>query len=56
MHWEVSKRCGFDVSEKWYEHEPDAASENNDSKSYGIFEVQTDHVIESRRPDKIVKD
>ena len=24
VHWEVSKRCGFDVNEKWYEHEPDA--------------------------------
>ena len=56
VHWEVSKRCGFDVNEKWYEHEPDAVSENNDFHILWDFEVQTDHVIEARRPDMIVTD
>ena len=56
VHWEVSKRCGFDVAEKWYKHEPDAVSENNDFHILWDFEVQTDHVIEARRPDMIVTD
>ena len=25
VHWQVSKRCGFDINEKWYEHEYRAA-------------------------------
>ena len=56
VHWEVSKRCGFDVAKKWYKHEPDAVSENNDFHILWDFEVQTDHVIEARRPDMIVTD
>ena len=56
VHWEVSKQCGFVVKEKWYEHEPNAVSENNDFHSLWDFEVQTDHEIEARRPDIIVTD
>ena len=48
------KRCEFDVKEKWYEHEPDAVRENNDFHILSDFEVQTDHVVEAKRPDMIV--
>ena len=30
VHWDVSKRCGFDVSEKLYKREPNAVYEKND--------------------------
>ena len=56
VHWEVSKQCGFVVKEKWYEHEPNAVSENNDFHILWDFEVHTDHEIEARRPDMIVTD
>ena len=41
---------------KWYEHEPNAVSENNNFHSLWDFEVQTDCEIEARRPDMIVRD
>ena len=56
VHWEVSKRCGLDVNEKWYEHEPNGVSENNDFDILWDFEVQIDHVIEARLPDMTVTD
>ena len=56
VHLEVSKQYGFDVKEKWYEHEPNAVSENYDVHILSDFEVQTDHEIEARRPDTIVTD
>ena len=52
VHWEVSKRYGFDVKEKWYEHEPEAVNFH----ILWDFEVKTDHVIEARRPGMIVTD
>ena len=56
VHWEFSKQCEFDVKDKWYEHEPNAISENNDFRILWDFEVQTDHEIEVRSPDMIVTD
>ena len=56
IHWEMSKQRGFEVKDKWYEHDPQPVIENNQFKVLWDFNVQTDHVIEARRPDMIVID
>ena len=54
IHWEVCKEEGFIVNEKWYEHVPEPVLENERCKILWDFTIQTDHVIEARRPDMIV--
>ena len=44
------------VTERWYEHQPDTVTENDRYKLLWDFGVQTDHVIQARRPDVIVID
>ena len=41
---------------KWYEHQPESVVENENCKILWDFNIQTDHVIEARRPDMIVVD
>ena len=55
-HWEVCRKSGFDVNEKWYKHEPEKVVENDSSKILWDFTIQTDHVIEARRPDMVIID
>ena len=43
----------FDVNEKWYKHEPEKVVENDSWKILWDFTIQTDHIIETRRPDMI---
>ena len=45
--WKFSRKCNFEAGDKWYEHEPESTLENED---YKII-IQTDHVIETWRPD-----
>ena len=42
------------VNEKWYEHVPEPVLESEGCKILWDFMIQTDHVIEARRPDMIV--
>ena len=44
------------AGDKWYEHEPESVLENEDHKILWDFSIQTDHVIEARRPDLVVVD
>ena len=39
-----------------WEHKPESVLENEDYKIYLDFSIQTDHVIEARRPDLVVVD
>ena len=55
-HWEVCKKIGFDVNEKWYKHEPEKVVENDSWKILWNFTTQTDHVIEARRADMVIID
>ena len=52
----IIKVCGFKVKDKWYEHEPEAVMVNYDYRILLNFSIETDHTIEARRPDLIVKD
>ena len=52
IHWEVCRKYGLEA--KGYEHEPQAICENEEYKILWDFSIQTDHVIEARRPDMII--
>ena len=56
VHWKLARKCNFEARDKWYEHEPESFSENEDYKILWDFSIQTDHVIEARRPDLVVAD
>ena len=56
IHWEACLKYGFDVKSKWYEHEPETTMDNDVSTILWDFNIQTDHVIQARRPDLIIKD
>ena len=52
----LARKCNFEAGDKWYGHEPESVSENEDYKILWDFSIQTDHVIEARRPDLFVVD
>ena len=54
IHWEVCRKYGLDTKDRWFEHEPQSVCENEEYKILWDFSIQTDHVIESRRPDMII--
>ena len=56
VHWELARTFNFEAKDKWYQYEPDSVLENEDYKILWDFTIQTDHVIESRRPDLVVVD
>ena len=56
LHRKLARKCNFKAGDKWYEHEPESVSENEDYKILWDFSIQTDHVIEDRRPDLVVVD
>ena len=56
VHWKLARKCNFEAGDKWYEHEPESVLENGDYKILWDFSIQTDHVIETRRPDLVVVD
>ena len=56
IHWEVCRKIGSDVNEKWYKHGPDKVAENDSWKILWDFTIQTDHVIVARRPDMVIID
>ena len=53
---EVCRKIGLDLNEKWYKHEPEKVVENDSWKILWDFTIQTDHVIEARRPDIVIID
>ena len=50
IQWEVCRKIGFDINEKWYKHEPEKVVENDSWKILCNVTIQPDHVIEARRP------
>ena len=53
IHWELCKKFRFDHTNKWYVHNPASFLENNTHKLLWNFDIQTDHLISARRPDRI---
>ena len=56
VHWTLARKCNFEAGDKWYEHKPKSVLVNEDYKILWDFSIQTDHVIEARRPDLVVLD
>ena len=56
IHWDLCKKYGVKVQSKWYDHVPKKVEETDHVKILWDFNIQTDHVIEHRRPDVVVLD
>ena len=52
VHWKLARNCNFEAGDKWYQHEPESVLENEDYKILWDFSIQTDHVIETLRPEE----
>ena len=50
IHWDMSKKFRFDHANKWYMHNPAPILENYTHKFLWDFNIQTDHLISTRRP------
>ena len=56
VYWKLARKFHFEAGDEWYEHEPESVLENEDYKILWDFSIQTDHIIEARRPDLVVVD
>ena len=54
IHWKLARKCNFEAGGKWYQHEPESVLQNEGYKIFWGFSIQTDHVIEARRPDLVL--
>ena len=56
LHWDILRQRGFEVSEKWYQHQPESVAEIEQFKVLWDFTIQTDIEIHARRPDIVIVD
>ena len=56
VHWKLARKCNFEAGDKWYEHEVERVLENEDYIILWDLSIQTNHVIEARRPDLALVD
>ena len=56
INWDLCKRHDLEHHEKWYDHIPEGAIENDKIKLLWDINIQCDNVIEARRPDIVVID
>ena len=54
IHWELWKKLKFDHTNKWYMHNRESVLENDTNKFLWDSDIQTDHLISTRRPDIII--
>ena len=54
IHRLLSKKYNLEFTDKWYQHSPEPVAENEEVKILWDFMIQTDRVIEHRRPDIVV--
>ena len=54
VHLELCQKFGFVGEVKWYNQKPASVVENDRVKILWYFNIQTDHVIQHRRPDTVV--
>ena len=52
----LCRKYGLAASERWYEHQPETVTDNDSCKLLWDFSIQTDYVIQARRPDVILID
>ena len=57
VYWDICRKKGCNVPEKWYEHKPLLpCTENESFKILWDFNIQTDNISEHRRPGVIIID
>ena len=49
IHWELCTRLDFDQTTLWFIHKSESAQEKKTYKIPRDFEIQTDHLIPTRR-------
>ena len=54
IYWELCKKLKFDHTTNWYMHKPESILENETHKILRDVEIQTDHRILARRPDRVI--
>ncbi len=54
VHWSICKKHDLPHTEKWYDHRAEAVIQNDKVKLLWDFNIQTDKVIEARRPDLVL--
>ena len=54
IHWEMYRKFGMEVSNKWYQHEPETVVENEKSTILWDMNIKTGDVIDACRPDMAV--
>ena len=56
VHWKLCEKHNLERKEKWYEHCPEEAVEDDGVKLIWDINIQCDNVMEARRPDLILVD
>ena len=56
VHWNLCKKYELKYAKNWYDHVTESVTENEKAKILWDFTIQTDHVIQARRPDIVVKE
>ena len=56
VHWSLCKKYQIPCCNKWYEHQPQAVTENENAKLLWDFGIRTDRVIQAHRPDLTLVD
>jgi hypothetical protein len=56
IHWNLCKRYQLEHRRNWYEHQAESVTENEKAKILWDCAIQTDHIIQARRPDIVVQD
>ena len=56
IHWKVCHNFNIKTSEKWYDHQPEAVTENEDVTILWDIPIHTDRKITANRPDIVIKD
>ena len=56
VHWSLCKKYQMPCSNKWYEHQPESVTENENAKLLWDYGIRTDRVIQAHRPDLTLVD
>ena len=56
LHWDICKQLGMELGTKWYDHNPEPVTENEDIKILWDLTIQTDKRLPHNRPDIFVID
>ena len=53
VHCNLCKKHGLECKrDKWHEHEAESVVESENVRIFWDFAIQTDHIVEHRRPDR----